>query len=143
MKSFSVWLAESDYCSGLSINADLFWEVPVPFLQVLGKDTLVAALKQAVVSSNMKIFDERLTKYSPNPEHGFSYLIVLGQSHMMIHTWPEEKMMNLDIFTCGNEGNPQRALESLKMQLKPAHVQFREVKRGIRKDIKSTSENPM
>jgi len=149
MEKFYNWLhntiseaTEGEYCAGLSLNADLQWEpdADVSFLTVKDSRKLISQMDAAVLAGNMKVFDKRLTKYDNNPQSGFSYLVVLGQSHIMIHTWPELQLMNMDVFTCGTEGDPHAILDYLRNNLKPADVEIKQNRRGIRKDIKSTKE---
>lgn len=144
LKIFSQTTPQSDYCQGLSVNADLFWNQgkDMTFLTTAGKDILVGTLNEAALAGHMKIVDTRLTTYGTNPQFGFSYLVVLGQSHIMIHTWPEKFFMNVDIFTCGSEGDPVLIFQFLQQKFKPDHVQKNQLQRGIRKDISSTNERP-
>lgn len=148
MKSFKRFLIEmdtnADYCTGLSINADLWWnkDKDVSFLTMAGKDTMAKILADATAKGRMKVFDKRLTSYGSDPKFGFTYLIVLGQSHIMLHTWPEKHLMNLDIFTCGSEGDPKIILSHIRQELKPDYVQTNQNQRGVRKDIHSANEKP-
>ena len=143
MRSFRQFL-EADYCQGVSYNVDYWWDQDkdVSFMTMAGKDTLIQALANAAVAGGMKVFDKRLTSYGSDPNFGFSYLVVLGQSHIMLHTWPEKYMMNIDIFTCGSEGNPQSILQYIQKMFKPDHVQTNQATRGVRKDIENVNEKP-
>lgn len=135
---------QAEYCVGMSVNADLFWKkgTDVTFLTYAGHQTIVNLLNQAANAGHMKIVDTRLTTYGQNPQFGFSYLVVLGQSHIMIHTWPEQFFLNIDIFTCGNEGDPLLIYKLVKDGLKPHAERKNEMERGLRKDIKDANENP-
>ena len=135
---------KAEYCTGLSINADFFWPAgtDVRFLTAGGKEALVGAIQEAAAAGRMKVVDTRVSLYGPNPEFGFSYLVVLGQSHIMIHTWPEKFFMNVDIFTCGSEGDPALIFQFLQQRFSPEHVQKNQVQRGVRKDIASAQEKP-
>ena len=67
-------------------------------------------------------------KYSP---HGITGVIVIAESHLSIHTWPEYGYCALDIFTCGEEIDGLIALHYLKKKLKAKTVSVMEIKRGI------------
>lgn len=132
------------YCTGLSINTDFYWDrgSDVRFMEAANKGVLIGVLQEAATAGHMKIVDTRVTLYGPNPKFGFSYLVVLGQSHIMIHTWPEQFFMNVDIFTCGSEGDPALILQFLQSKLRPHGVRKNQVRRGVRKDIEDANETP-
>jgi S-adenosylmethionine/arginine decarboxylase-like enzyme len=139
-----VRIHEADYCTGMSLNADFWWspEDDVSFLTVQGGDKLVDVIARGVEAGHMKVFGKNMTRYSTDPSHGFTYLFVLGQSHIVLHTWPEKHMMNIDVFTCGSEGDPHAILKFIEQSLHPKHVQMKQNERGVRKDIHNTSEKP-
>lgn len=61
---------------------------------------------------------------------GVSGVLVLAESHVSIHTWPERGYAALDIFVCGG-CDPYRALPALKAGFAPGRVQLAEHKRGL------------
>lgn len=61
--------------------------------------------------------------------HGYTLMMVLENSSLSLHTWPEEKFISVEIFTCGEQCNPRKGLESLTDVFKPETVQFHEIKR--------------
>jgi len=71
-------------------------------------------------------------KFSPQ---GITGVLLLAESHIAIHAWPEWNYVAIDIFTCGNKAMPQKALEYLKEKFKPKKVQFQEIKRGVIAEI--------
>lgn len=66
-------------------------------------------------------------KFQP---HGFSGVLLLGESHISLHFWPELNYLAIDIFTCGAKTNPSKALEYLKKKFKPKKVTIKIIKRG-------------
>ncbi len=64
-----------------------------------------------------------------NP-HGVSGVVVIAESHMAIHTWPEYGYAAIDLFTCGEDVDPWKAYLYLKDSLMAAHVSTMEMKRG-------------
>eukprot|EP00658_Telonema_sp_P-2_P078414 TRINITY_DN7336_c0_g1_i1.p1 TRINITY_DN7336_c0_g1~~TRINITY_DN7336_c0_g1_i1.p1 ORF type:complete len:244 (+),score=32.16 TRINITY_DN7336_c0_g1_i1:101-832(+) len=64
--------------------------------------------------------------------HGVTGFLLLSESHMSIHTWPEHGYAAVDIFTCGNASAPDKALASLQKALGPgARVHVQSLARGI------------
>jgi S-adenosylmethionine decarboxylase len=64
------------------------------------------------------------------PVQGVTGVILLAESHIALHTWPECNYMAVDIFTCGDKTQPSKALEYLKKVFAPRNVIVREIKRG-------------
>ncbi len=65
-----------------------------------------------------------------NPQ-GVSGVIVIAESHLAIHTWPEFNFASVDIYTCGKVINPWKALTILKNKFKSKNMSAMEIKRGI------------
>jgi S-adenosylmethionine decarboxylase len=61
---------------------------------------------------------------------GVSGAVVISESHLTIHTWPEYNYAAVDIFTCGDTVDPWLACEHLKTSLKSQEVDVVELNRG-------------
>lgn len=66
---------------------------------------------------------------------GVSGVIVIEESHLTIHTWPEYKYAAVDLFTCGDMLDPLAAFTLLKMKLKAERFDLKKVFRGSLKEI--------
>ncbi len=88
------------------------------------KNILIEAAKKA---KNTPL-EVAIHKFSPQ---GITGIILLAESHIALHAWPEWNYLAVDIFTCGGEAMPYRALDFLKKQFKPKKVHIKEIKRGI------------
>ena len=62
---------------------------------------------------------------------GVSGVVVIAESHLFIHTWPEYGYAAVDIFTCGNSVQPEKAVELLIEKLGANNHSIIEVQRGI------------
>jgi len=71
---------------------------------------------------------------------GVSGVVVIQESHLTIHTWPELGYASVDLFTCGDEVNPWIALEHLKEMLQAEKTETIEVPRGMVDKIKRLSK---
>lgn len=67
-------------------------------------------------------------KFSPQ---GVSGVVVISESHLAIHTWPELGYAAVDVFTCGDRVDPWNACKFLTEQFKAQHVDAMEVERGV------------
>lgn len=65
-----------------------------------------------------------------NPQ-GVSGVVVIAESHLTIHTWPEHGYAAIDIFTCGSTVDPWKAAGFLKQELEAGEIQVRDFLRGI------------
>ncbi|KNF09790.1 S-adenosylmethionine decarboxylase proenzyme SpeH [Gottschalkia purinilytica] len=74
---------------------------------------------------------------------GVSGVVVIQESHLTIHTWPEYGYAAVDLFTCGEEVDPWIAFEHLKNKLGADRTETLEVPRGMVDKIKrfSSEEN--
>jgi S-adenosylmethionine/arginine decarboxylase-like enzyme len=52
------------------------------------------------------------------PFNGATILFILSESHFAIHTWPEKKLVNLDLFLCNFRKNNERKVRSAIKELK-------------------------
>jgi S-adenosylmethionine decarboxylase proenzyme len=79
-----------------------------------------------------------------NTDGSFTALYLLAESHISIHTWPENNYIALDVFTCG-QGNTQLIVDKLIHYFEPLSVSSHYVTRGniIKKElIENTEYNP-
>jgi S-adenosylmethionine decarboxylase len=85
-------------------------------------------LREAAVVAGATILHSHFHHFSPNG--GVSGVIVLAESHISIHTWPERNFAAVDIFMCG-ECNPYLSIPVLKAAFSPERVQLGEQRRGL------------
>lgn len=65
-----------------------------------------------------------------NPQ-GVSGVVVIAESHLSIHTWPEFGYAAVDVFTCGTSVNPEKAAEVLIEKLGSKNHSTMEIPRGV------------
>jgi len=71
----------------------------------------------------------KVTIHKFNPQ-GITGVILLAESHIALHSWPEINYLAIDIFTCGEKAFPYKALDYLKNQFRPKRVEIKEIIRG-------------
>jgi S-adenosylmethionine decarboxylase len=88
------------------------------------EEFMVSAAKEARATI-LKVY---FHKFSP---FGISGAVVIAESHLTIHTWPEYKYAAVDIFTCGDLLQPQVAADYLIEKFQCKQPSIVEVKRGL------------
>lgn len=88
------------------------------------KDALVSAAKEAKAT----IIDVSFHEFNP---FGISGMVVIAESHLSIHTWPEYGYAAVDIFTCGDIIKPEVAAQYLIHKFESKTPSIVEMKRGI------------
>ncbi len=83
-------------------------------------------MKAAAKAARAGIVDTVFYNFSPQ---GISGVVVIEESHLSIHTWPEYGYAAVDFFTCG-ECVPEQAYEVLKQGLKASRCEKMLVQRG-------------
>ncbi|MEL7349936.1 MAG: polyamine aminopropyltransferase [Cyanobacteria bacterium P01_A01_bin.116] len=82
---------------------------------------------EAATKSGATIINSVFHHFSP---FGVSGVIVIQESHLAIHTWPEYRYAAVDLFTCGTTVNPWVSYESLKAAFQAEHGSAIEINRG-------------
>jgi S-adenosylmethionine decarboxylase len=85
-------------------------------------------LRTAAEAAGATILHSHFHHFSPNG--GVSGVVVLAESHISIHTWPERDFAAIDLFMCG-ACDPHLSIPVLKEVFKPATVTIDEQRRGI------------
>ncbi|MCB9932241.1 MAG: adenosylmethionine decarboxylase [Planctomycetes bacterium] len=62
--------------------------------------------------------------------HGVSGVVVLAESHVTVHTWPEAGYAAVDVFTCGSGFDPGAIADAILEALKPADSTRRHLTRS-------------
>ena len=109
--------------AGTHLLVDL-WEA-----KYLTDKTIVEhALRQAAASANATALHVHLNKFTENG--GVSGVLILAESHISIHTWPERSFAAVDIFMCGS-CNPHSCIDVLNDVFEPARIILVEQRRGL------------
>ena len=87
-----------------------------------------AALREAATAAGATILAVHLQRFAENG--GISGVLVLAESHMSIHTWPERGFAAIDIFMCGG-CDPYAAIPVLERAFEPETIAVNEQRRGL------------
>jgi S-adenosylmethionine decarboxylase len=88
------------------------------------KQTLVEAARRAQATIVDVVFHE----FNP---FGISGVVVIAESHLSIHTWPEYRYAAVDIFSCGDVLQPEVAANYLVEQFGAERTSIVEMQRGM------------
>jgi S-adenosylmethionine decarboxylase len=91
-------------------------------------ETVKGALIEAAKRAQATIVDVVFHEFNP---FGVSGVVVIAESHLSIHTWPEYRYAAVDIFSCGDILQPEIAASYLVEQFGAEHSSMVEVKRGL------------
>jgi len=90
-------------------------------------EALRETLLTAAAEAGATVMGESFHRFNP---HGISGVVVIAESHLFIHTWPEYGYAAADIFTCGTSVQPEKAAELLVEKLGAKRHSVQEILRG-------------
>lgn len=96
---------------------------------------LQEAMVEAATRTGAEVVDVVFRKFQP---YGVSGVVVISESHLAIHTWPEYGYAAIDLFTCGETADPWKAFSYLTEVLESKKVTTLEVQRGRYQDLTPT-----
>jgi spermidine synthase len=94
---------------------------------------------EAAQVTGMKISDCVIHSFAP---WGVSGAVVMGESHLTIHTWGEFNFASVDLYTCGENADPWQEFNYLAKALESKNFSVMEFKRGVRHLLPSAEELP-
>ena len=120
---------------GLHLTADLYGCRTRGSLLV-DASALADLCRTAVADAELTIVDEKFHKF---PEFrgqpgGVTGAVLLAESHLAIHTWPERNSVTLDVYVCNfstdNSAKAERLMESLLIAFAPSQQSTNRILRG-------------
>lgn len=90
-------------------------------------DKLVEILNEGIEQSHATCEGTLVKRFYP---HGVSIVILLSESHVSIHTYPEINALFVDAFTCGLNCNPEAIIDNLIVNLNPSETNINVITRG-------------
>ena len=96
--------------------------------KLISEEKVVKEIVKKVVEES-KIEEIGILTKQFNP-HGVTCVVLISESHISLHTWPEYGLVNLDIFTCGNKRKSDIAFKLFIKYLKPKHFRQYILDRG-------------
>lgn len=91
-----------------------------------------AEMNQAALAAKATIVESKFHHFNP---WGVSGAVIIAESHLTIHTWPEYGFASADFFTCGDI-DPWKSFEYLEKILKAELSESVEIPRGLTAKIR-------
>ncbi|HTX59902.1 MAG TPA: adenosylmethionine decarboxylase [Verrucomicrobiae bacterium] len=91
---------------------------------------IAAMMNSAARAARATIMESAFHRFEPQ---GVSGTVILAESHLSIHTWPEKGYAAMDFYTCGDHTDPWLACDFAARVLGAKSVLTTEFKRGIEK----------
>jgi spermidine synthase len=85
------------------------------------------SMERAASTAGATIINSTFHHFSP---YGVSGVVVIQESHLAFHSWPEYGFAAIDLFTCGDTVDPWIAYDYLKTNLKASHGSAMQMMRG-------------
>ncbi|BFH12366.1 adenosylmethionine decarboxylase [Paenibacillus dendritiformis] len=89
---------------------------------------LQTQLVEAAEACGATVLSVQSKQFEPQ---GATVLVMLSESHLSIHTYPERGFAAIDCYTCGETVDPQLAIDYLVSVLKPERTYAKKLIRGL------------
>ncbi|NBD25891.1 adenosylmethionine decarboxylase [Paenibacillus glycinis] len=89
---------------------------------------LQAQMVEAAEACGATVLSVQAKQFEPQ---GATVLVLLSESHLSIHTYPERGFAALDCYTCGETVDPQLAIDYMMSVLKPKMTHAKKLVRGM------------
>lgn len=100
----------------------------VSFDRLNDAEWLQTQMVEAAEASGATVLSVQAKQFEPQ---GATVLLMLSESHLSIHTYPEKGFAAIDCYTCGETVDPQTAIDYMVSVLKPERVYAKKLVRGI------------
>ena len=109
--------------------------------EILKNPTLIKEhMNKAAKIANATIVESVFHHFNP---YGVSGAVIISESHLAIHTWPEYGYAAVDVFTCGDKIDPWTAFKFLEDVFKSDRSESIEVPRGMVDKIRNYSKKEL
>lgn len=120
---------------GLHLTADLY-QCACDSSLLIESATLAALCRAHTLDAGLTIVDEKwhaFPSYNGHPG-GTTGALLLAESHLAVHTWPERKGVTLDVYVCNftddNSGKAEQLMHALEQAFQPGQTQRQRLNRG-------------
>ena len=123
---------------GIHVLAEWFDCANVP--EFRSAEALRALCLEATRKAGLNAVGDCFHQFDPQ---GVTGTVLLAESHLAIHTWPEEGFATIDAFVCNfmsdNTAKAQQLIDLLRAALKPRRVAEQTVRRGTTAPVRKAA----
>jgi S-adenosylmethionine decarboxylase len=116
---------------GLHLTADLR-DCAGDGIALRDAETLRRCCREAALGAGLSVVGELFHPF-PAPG-GVTGVVLLAESHLAVHTWPELGTVTIDVYVCNREadhsGAAEAVLTALEAVFRPARVERHRIQRG-------------
>jgi S-adenosylmethionine decarboxylase len=77
---------------------------------VSNPEYITSGILEAAISSGLHVLNSLEHRFEPI---GLTYILLLSQSHLIVHTWPEYKTLILDLYVCSDDFDFESFIEKI------------------------------
>jgi S-adenosylmethionine decarboxylase proenzyme len=119
---------------GLHLTADLFGcGDPVNLMR--DGAALCGLCEQLARDAGLTVVGRQFHAFAPAGDAGVTGVLLLAESHLALHTWPELRAVTLDVFVCNfgadNSHKAHHLVDALIARFEPERVQRQQLSRGL------------
>lgn len=92
------------------------------------KELIEKLMVEAALEAGAEVREVAFHKFAPQ---GVSGVVVISESHLSIHTFPEQGYASIDVFTCGKRINPHTAAYLIAEKLNSKKIYEMNLERGM------------
>ena len=94
-------------------------------------DALAPICVQLAREAGLAVLAQQFHQFEPV---GVTGVVLLAESHLAVHTWPERGFASIDVYACNytvdNAAKAQRLFDAMREVFLPQRLQFRRIERG-------------
>ncbi len=130
---------------GLHLTADLYG-CSCDSDRLIDEDVLARLCRKAVADAGLTLVDEKFHRFPDWEGHpgGVTGALLLAESHLALHTWPERSGVTLDVYVCNfstdNSSKAEQLMDDLIVAFEPAEQNTNRILRGSADPHASTGE---
>ncbi|SIS51500.1 adenosylmethionine decarboxylase [Salimicrobium flavidum] len=109
------------------------WGCEQPLLESI--EYIEELFVDAALKAGAEVREVAFHQFAP---HGVSGVVLISESHLTIHSFPEHNYASIDIYTCGEHLHPEEAFRIIVEGLKSSKYDYKELKRGLPSDEEHT-----